>query len=49
MLDWLEYWERGDWAACDSAAEALSLDQAELSRVYIEAVAWTENALHSST
>jgi len=49
MLAWLEYWERGDWAACDSAAEALSLDQEELSRVYIEAVAWTENALHSST
>jgi len=47
MLSWLENCERGDWAACDAAAEADGLDQWELARVYVEAVAWTETALHS--
>jgi EAL and modified HD-GYP domain-containing signal transduction protein len=47
VLAWLEHFERGDWAACDAAANADSLNQAELSRVYIEAVAWTESVLHS--
>jgi EAL and modified HD-GYP domain-containing signal transduction protein len=47
VLGWLEHFERGDWAACDAAAEASGLDQAELSGVYMEAVAWTETALHS--
>jgi len=45
VLGWLEHFERGDWAACDAAAGGL--DQAELSGVYMEAVAWTETALHS--
>ncbi len=47
VLGWLEHFERGDWAACDDAAAADGLDQAELSSVYLEAVAWTETALHS--
>jgi EAL and modified HD-GYP domain-containing signal transduction protein len=47
MLGWLEDFERGDWASCDAAAEADGLDQRELARVYTEAVAWTESALHS--
>jgi EAL and modified HD-GYP domain-containing signal transduction protein len=47
VLGWLEHFERGDWVACDAAARAGGLDQAELSRVYMEAVAWTETALHS--
>jgi c-di-GMP phosphodiesterase len=47
VLAWLENFERGDWAACDAAAQADGLDQGTLSRVYIEAVAWTETALHS--
>lgn len=47
MLSWLEQFERGEWAACDQAANAHGLDQAELSRVYIEAVAWTESVLHT--
>jgi EAL and modified HD-GYP domain-containing signal transduction protein len=46
-LGWLENCERGDWAACDAAAQADGLDPTELSRVYVEAVAWTETALHS--
>jgi c-di-GMP phosphodiesterase len=47
VLGWLEHFERSDWAACDAAAEADGLDQTELSSVYMEAVAWTETALHS--
>jgi EAL and modified HD-GYP domain-containing signal transduction protein len=47
VLGWLEHFERGDWAACDAAAKAGGLDQAELSSVYMEAVAWTETVLHS--
>jgi c-di-GMP-related signal transduction protein len=47
MLGWMENYERRDWAACDAAAQTDGLDQAELSRVYMEAVAWTERALHS--
>lgn len=49
VLGWLEHFERSDWPACDAAAEADGLDQAELSRVYMEAVAWTETALHSGS
>jgi EAL and modified HD-GYP domain-containing signal transduction protein len=49
VLGWLEHFERSDWAACEAAAEAGGLDQAELSRVYMEAVSWTETALHSGT
>jgi EAL and modified HD-GYP domain-containing signal transduction protein len=47
MLSWLENFERGDWAGCDAAAEAVELDQQALARVYVDAVAWTEKALHS--
>jgi c-di-GMP-related signal transduction protein len=46
LLSWLENCERGDWAGCDAAAQANELDQAELSKVYVEGVAWTEAALH---
>jgi c-di-GMP phosphodiesterase len=46
MLGWLESLERGDWEGCDAAALADGLDQRDLARVYIEAVAWTETALH---
>jgi len=47
VLGWLEHFERSDWAACDAAAEADGLDQAELSIAYMDAVVWTEGALHS--
>lgn len=45
-LGWLECYERGDWAGCDAATQADGLDQRELSSVYVEALAWTESALH---
>jgi c-di-GMP-related signal transduction protein len=46
-LGWLESFERGDWAGCDAAAQENDLDQRELSSAYIEALAWTETALHA--
>lgn len=49
LLGWLENCERGDWAACDAAAEADGLDQRDLAKVYVDAVDWTETALHSGT
>jgi EAL and modified HD-GYP domain-containing signal transduction protein len=48
LLGWLEKCERGDWAGCDAAAKIDHLDQQELAKVYVEAVAWTELALHSA-
>jgi len=48
LLGWLENCERGDWAGCDDAAQTDSLNQQELAKVYVDAVAWTESALHSS-
>jgi len=48
LLGWLENCERGEWAGCDAAAQADNLDQQELAKVYVDAVAWTEAALHSA-
>ncbi len=47
LLGWLESSERGDWAGCDAAAQAENLRQQELAKIYVDAVAWTELALHS--
>jgi EAL and modified HD-GYP domain-containing signal transduction protein len=47
LLGWLESCERGDWAGCDAAAQADGLNQQELVKTYVEAVAWAEAALHS--
>jgi len=49
LLGWLESFERGDWAECDAAAQADNLNQHELSKAYVDAVAWTEAALHSAS
>jgi EAL and modified HD-GYP domain-containing signal transduction protein len=46
-LGWLEKFERGDWAGCDAAAETDGLNQHELAKIYVDAVAWTEAVLHS--
>lgn len=48
MLGWLEQFERGDWAGCDASAEVDGLNQHELAKIYVDAVAWTEAALHSA-
>jgi EAL and modified HD-GYP domain-containing signal transduction protein len=47
LLGWLENCERGDWAGCDAAAQADGLNQEELVKTYVDAVAWAEAALHS--
>ncbi len=48
LLGWLEKYERGDWAGCDAAADTDGLNQHELAKIYVDAVAWTEAALHSA-
>jgi c-di-GMP-related signal transduction protein len=48
LLGWLESCERGDWAGCDRAAQTDNLNQQELAKLYVDAVAWTEAALHSA-
>lgn len=48
LLGWLECCESGDWSGCDAATQADSLNQQELAKIYVEAVAWTEAALHSA-
>jgi EAL and modified HD-GYP domain-containing signal transduction protein len=48
LLGWLESCERGDWAACDVAARTHRLNQQELAKVYVDAVAWAEAALFSA-
>jgi len=47
LLGWLENCERGDWAECDAAAKLDNLNQQQLAKVYVDAVAWAEAALHS--
>jgi len=46
LLTWLEFYERGDWAACDGVVQAYGLDQDELMRCSVEAMLWAEDALH---
>jgi EAL and modified HD-GYP domain-containing signal transduction protein len=48
LLGWLEKCERGDWAGCDAAAQTNHLNQQELAKIYVDAVAWAEAALHSA-
>jgi EAL and modified HD-GYP domain-containing signal transduction protein len=47
-LGWLENYERGNWAGCDEDSRTYHLDQQELAKVYVDAVAWAEAALHSA-
>ena len=48
LLGWLEHCERGDWPACDAEARHNALNEQELAKIYVEAVAWAEAALHSA-
>jgi EAL and modified HD-GYP domain-containing signal transduction protein len=45
LLAWLEFHERGDWAACDGVVQAYGLKQDELMKCYAEAMVWAEDAL----
>jgi EAL and modified HD-GYP domain-containing signal transduction protein len=48
LLGWLEFHERGDWAACDRITVAHRLDRWELARRYESAVLWSEVSLRSA-
>jgi EAL and modified HD-GYP domain-containing signal transduction protein len=48
FLDWLEFEEQGNWAACDAVVQKNGLNEVELVRCYAEAVVWAEAALHSA-
>jgi EAL and modified HD-GYP domain-containing signal transduction protein len=47
-LDWIEFHERGDWAACDRIIQKNLLNAEEIVRCYEEAVVWSEAALKSA-
>jgi hypothetical protein len=44
----LEFYELGDWDACDTADRADGLNQAQLLRCYAEAVIWAEDVLQAA-
>jgi EAL and modified HD-GYP domain-containing signal transduction protein len=53
LLSWLEFHERGDWAACDDLVDAnLPADQhstpEQLAKTYADAVVWAEAAVRSA-
>ncbi len=49
LLDWIEFHEHGNWAACDAVSQASGLMPEDVIRCYGEAVIWSEAALHFST
>ncbi len=46
LLEWLERYEKADWAACDKLEETLSVGGGRLIGCYQEAMAWAEAALY---
>jgi len=48
LLAWLEFHERGDWAACDTIAKTNDLSAEQLIRCYADAVAWARTTLLSA-
>jgi len=48
LLGWLENCERADWAGCDAAAKADGLNQRDLAKIYVDAVAWVEATMYSA-
>jgi EAL and modified HD-GYP domain-containing signal transduction protein len=48
LLQWLESYELGDWAACDAADQANGLKQEQMIRCYAEALIWAEAVLQST-
>ncbi len=47
LLQWLESYERGEWAACDAVALAEGIEQKDLVERYAAAAIWAETALKS--
>ncbi len=48
QLEWLEFYEHGDWAGCDRMAQKLRMDEEILVEAYADAVVWAEDALRAS-
>jgi c-di-GMP-related signal transduction protein len=48
LLQWIECYEQGDWAACDAAVQSCRLDPAKLFQCYAEAIDWAEDALQAA-
>ena len=46
LLEWLEQYEKADWAACDKFEEALNVSASTLIGCHQEAMAWAEAALY---
>ena len=46
LLEWLERYEKADWAACDKLEETLNVGASTLIGCYQEAMAWAEAALY---
>ncbi len=46
LLEWLERYERADWAACDKLEETLNMGASTLIGCHQEALAWAEAALY---
>jgi len=46
LLEWLEWYEKADWAACDKLEETLNVDASTLIGCHQEAMAWAETALY---
>jgi EAL and modified HD-GYP domain-containing signal transduction protein len=45
LLAWIEFYDYGDWAACDQLVQANGLNQDELMACATEAMVWAEAAL----
>jgi EAL and modified HD-GYP domain-containing signal transduction protein len=45
LLQWVEFHEQGDWAACDAIIHKQELSSKDIYRCYAEAVMWAETAL----
>ena len=48
LLQWVEFHEQGDWAACDAIIQKEGLSSKEIYRCYAESVMWAETALQSA-
>jgi len=48
LLQWVEFHEQGDWAACDAIILKEGLSSKDIYRCYSESVMWAETALQSA-
>jgi EAL and modified HD-GYP domain-containing signal transduction protein len=47
-LEWLGFYEQGNWAECDRMAQELALNEEVLVECYTNAVVWAESALRAT-